>query len=145
MVKSFVLGRLVSRRGRLHAILVLFFALTTVAAADDEVRSYHVGVLHPNGVDVAGYSVEKPIGDRLYRFYTFGFPSLAAAGLSYYANYRGNGLTGTVGVGIGSVLYASLAYQWRLEDKAYLKLGAGGTAGVAYSGAYPVLSYERRF
>ena len=120
-------------------------AFTSATAAEGELRSYHIGLLHPNGVDVVGYSVEKRIGDKVYRFYNFGFPSLAAAGLSYYASYQGNGPTGTVGVGVGSVIYASLAYQWRFDDRAYLKLGAGLTAGVAYSGPYPVLAYEHRF
>ena len=130
------------RNGIAAGMLLCAFSAT---AADEEVRSYHVGLLHPNGVDVAGYSIEKRIGDKVYRFYNFGFPSLAAVGLSYYGNFRGNGPTGTVGVGIGSVLYGSLAYQWRLEEMDYLKLGAGLTAGVAYSGVYPVLAYEHRF
>ena len=126
-------------------VIVLLCAFTTAAATEVEVRSYHVGLLHPNGVDVAGYSIEKRISDNVYRFYNFGFPSFAAVGMGYYANYQGNGPTGTLGVGIGSVLYASLAYQWRLAGEDYLKLGAGLTAGVAYSGAYPVLAYEHRF
>jgi len=133
-----------SCRNGVAAGMLLLCAFSTIATAE-EVRSYHVGLLHPNGVDVAGYSIEKRIGDKVYRFYNFGFPSLAAVGLSYYGDYQGNGLTGTVGVGIGSVIYGSLAYQWRLEEIDYLKLGAGLTAGVAYSGVYPVLAYEHRF
>jgi hypothetical protein len=105
----------------------------------------HAGFLYPNGVDLAGYTVEQSIADNVYYFYTFGFPSLAAAGLSYYADYEGNGLSGTVGVGIGSVLYASLVYQWKIANKQYLKTGAGFATGVAYTGAYPALSYEYRF
>ena len=125
--------------------IILLFVFNSAVAAEEEVRSYHIGVLHPNGVDVAGYSIEKMIGEKVYRFYNFGFPSFAAIGLGYYANYPGKGPTVTLGVGIGSVLYASLAYQWRLEARDYFKLGAGLTAGVAYSGAYPVFAYEHRF
>ena len=105
----------------------------------------HFGLLYPNGVDVVGYSVEKRISANVYRFYTFGIPSLAAVGLSYYGSYGGDGLTSTLGVGIGSVLYGSLAYQWQMDKSRYWKLGAGVTFGVAYGGVYPVLSYEYRF
>ncbi|HLO25714.1 MAG TPA: hypothetical protein VK187_06345, partial [Geobacteraceae bacterium] len=89
--------------------------------------------------------VEKRIGSNFYRFYTFGFPSLAAAGLSYYSNYEGSGLSGTIGVGIGFILYGSLVYQWKLADMNYLKTGAGYATGIAYTGVYPALSYEHRF
>jgi hypothetical protein len=133
-------------------IRYVFFSISSLlplshghAQGDDSIRSMHLGLLYPNGVDVAGYSVEKRISADLYRFYTFGFPSLAAVGLSYYMNYGGDGLTSTVGVGIGSVLYGSVAYQWQTDKSCYWKLGAGVTAGVAYSGVYPVLSYEYRF
>ena len=89
------------------------------AQADDSIRSMHLGLLYPNGVDVAGYSVEKKISADVYRFYTFGFPSLAAVGLSYYRKYGGDGLTSAVGVGIGSVLYGSIAYQWQADASHY--------------------------
>lgn len=42
-------------------------------------------------------------------------------------------------------MYASLAFQWKIHMMDYLKLGAGLTTGVAYTGVYPVLSYEHRF
>jgi len=131
---------------RVLIILILFFAPSLSAAEERTATSLvHAGFLYPNGVDLAGYTVERSIADNVYYFYTFGFPSLAAAGLSYYADYEGNGLSGTIGVGLGSVLYASLVYQWKIADKQYLKTGAGFTTGIAYTGAYPALSYEHRF
>lgn len=128
--------------------VLICLARTACADADekDSVPSVHAGFLYPNGVDVAGYTVErKPeAGGKLYRFYTFGFPSLAAAGVSYYDNFDGSGLVATAGVGIGFVLYSSVAYQWRLDGKQYIKLGVGYATGIAYSGAFPALSYEHR-
>jgi len=94
---------------------------------------------------MAAYSVEKRISTNVFRFYTFVIPSLAAVGISYYRNYGGDGLTSTVGVGIGTVLYGSVAHQWQMVKSRYLKQGAGVTSGVAYSGVYPVLQYEYRF
>jgi len=105
----------------------------------------HFGLLYPNGVDVVGYTVESKLTDYFYRYYTFGFPALAAVGLSYYGSYWGNGFTAAIGVGIGSILNGALAYQWQMDKSRYLKLGAGMTVGVAYGGVYPVLSYEYRF
>lgn len=115
------------------------------AQGGESIKSMHLGLLYPNGVDAAGYTAERQISTDAYRFYTFGFPSLAAIGLSYYGDFGGDGFTGAVGVGIGSVLYGSVAYQWQADASHYWKLGAGVTAGVAYSGVYPVLSYEYRF
>lgn len=110
-----------------------------------KVSSFHAGIFHPNGVDLVGYSVERETAEGLHWFYTLGFPSFAAGGLSYYENYRDNGMFATVGIGIGSAAYASLGYQWRLSGKQYLKTGLGFTGGVAYSGLIPVLSYEHRY
>lgn len=113
-------------------------------AADHRVASYHAGLFHPNGVDLAGYSVEWRSPRVFHWFYTLGFPSLAAGGLSYYQDYQGNGTVATAGIGIGSVAYASLSYQWRLGDRQYIKTGLGLTGSIVYSGVLPVLSYERR-
>ena len=107
--------------------------------------SVHFGAMYPNGVDFVGYTVEAKIKSNTYRFYTFGFPSIAAAGLSYYENYEGNGMAAALGVGIGSVMYGSIAYQWQIASTQFVKLGAGLTASIIYSGVYPVLSYEHRF
>lgn len=128
-------------------IVLVLLSAPALGAAEERTASasVHAGFLYPNGVDLAGYTVEQSISDSVYYFYTFGFPSLAAAGLSYYADYEGSGLSGTIGVGIGSVLYASLVYQWKLVGKQYLKTGAGFTTGIVYTGAYPALSYEYRF
>ena len=115
------------------------------AQDDESIRSAHFGLFYSNGVDIAGYTVEKRINADVYSFYTFGFPALAALGLSYYRSYEGDGFTSSIGVGIGSVLYGSMAYQWQTDKLHYLKLGAGLTVGVAYGGVYPVLSYEYRF
>jgi len=108
-------------------------------------QSFHLGLMHPNGVDMAGYSVERKFSNDIYRFYNFGFPSLAAIGFTYYEKHKGNGFTATAGVGIGFVMYGSVAYQWKVEQQHYLKFGAGLATGVAYSGAFPVMSYEYRF
>lgn len=110
-----------------------------------KVTSYHGGLFHPNGVDLGGYSVEKGTPEGFHWFYTLGFPSFAAAGLSYYDDYAGNGKVATVGIGIGFAAFGSYSYQWHLGDHQYLKAGLGLTSGVAYSGVFPVLSYERRF
>lgn len=120
----------------------------TVAAEEIDpprVSSTHLGLMHPEGVDVAGYSAERKFTQDIYSFYTFGFPSLAAMGLTYYEQYEGSGFSATAGVGVGFVMYGSVAYQWRIGQQDYLKFGAGLAAGVAYSGAFPVLSYEYRF
>ena len=132
----------------LHIGFVFLLMLVPYVYADadeSKVESFHLGFLYPNGVDVVGYTAEEEIRDHLYRFYTFGIPSFAAIGVSYYKNYQGNGVSVAFGVGIGSVMYGSLAYQLKLKKTNYLKLGAGITTGVAYTGGYPALSYEHRF
>lgn len=123
-----------------------FICFSGVAVADDQAANFHAGFLYPNGVDVVGYTVERKLeaSEKLYHFYTFGFPSLAATGISYYQNFVDNGFVATAGVGIGFVLYSSVAYQWRVGCRQYLKLGAGYATGIAYSGAFPALSYEHR-
>jgi hypothetical protein len=117
--------------------LIFFCHANTVLAEDidgvDE-KSFHVGLMHPNGVDVAGYSVEKKLSNNTYSFYNFGLPSLAAIGFTYYEEYKGNGFTATAGIGIGFVMYGSVAYQWKIEQQNYLKFGAGLATG-----------YEHRF
>lgn len=114
-------------------------------ATEEKIRSYHYGFFHPSGMDIIGYSVEKEITDGLYRYYTFGLPSGAAIGINYYANYAGNGLTATAGIGIGILFDAALAYQYYLKKNDYLKIGAGYTHNIGYNGIFPVLAYERRF
>ena len=110
-------------------------------------RSYHLGFMYPNGADIAGYTHEHQINDKLYRFYTFGFPAVASIGLAYYANYEGNGFASSIGVGLGylSMIHGSIAYQWKIEEADYVKLGAGIATSLVYNGAFPVLSYEHRF
>lgn len=125
--------------------LLLAGLVNTAATADAETGSYHLGMLHPAGVDVAGYTSEKPLGGNVYRFYTFGLPALAAVGFNYYEHYGNTGFTATAGVGLGSVAYASAGYQWRLEEQTIVKTGAGYTTGIAYTGWYPVLAYEKHF
>jgi len=128
--------------------LMMLCCSSLACAAEDEaarVSSAHLGFVHPEGVDLAGYSVEEKFSRNVYSFYTFGIPSFAAMGLSYYEQYNGDGFTATAGVGIGFVLYGSAAYQWRTGQRDYFKFGVGLGAGVAYSGALPILSYEHRF
>lgn len=126
------------------AALILLPLSCGYARGDEPVKSVHLGLFHPNGVDVLGYSVEKQFDNNIYTFYTFGFPSLAAIGYSYYKHHEADSFTGTLGVGIGSVFYGSIAYQWITGDSHCLKLGVGWTTGVAYKGVYPVLTYEFR-
>jgi len=109
------------------------------------VPSFHAGFLDHNGVDIVGYTVEHKLKNRLYGYYNFGLPSIAAAGISYYFDYYNNGLVATVGVGIGSVAYSSLLYQIRISDKHVVKIGAGYTTSIVYTGIYPAVSYEMRF
>lgn len=111
----------------------------------ERTASIHAGFLYPNGVDLVGYTAEYRFGDSIYGYYTFGFPSLAAAGVTYYNDYNNNGPAATVGVGIGSVLYSSLVYQLRIDGMHFIKLGGGYTTGIAYSGIFPAASYEFRF
>jgi len=125
--------------------LFLFISVVDADAADAGIKSFHYGFMHPSGVDLVGYTVERQVTSDVYGYYTFGFPSLAAAGLAYYSAYEGNGLTGTLGVGIGSVLYGSVAYQIEFNKKHYLKIGIGLTTSVAYNGAFPVVSYENKY
>lgn len=112
-------------------------------------QSFHFGLMHPNGVDLAGYSVEKKFSNdyssNIYSFYNFGFPSLAATGLSFYENRNGNGLTATAGIGIGFIMYGSAAYQIKIDNNQYIKLGLGLGAGIVHSGLFTVISYEHRF
>jgi hypothetical protein len=118
------------------------------ACADEgNMRSYHLGFMYPNGADVAGYTVEDRIKDNIYRFYTFGLPSIASIGVTYYENYEGNGLAASCGVGLGvlSMIHGSLAYQWQVKETDYVKLGVGLATSLVYNGAFPVVSYEHRF
>lgn len=112
-------------------------------------RSYHLGFMYPNGADIAGYTVESKDQSKnnIYYFYTFGFPSFASAGVSYYEKYEGNGLAVSLGVGLGflSLLHGSIAYQWQIMETDYVKLGAGYASTLVYNGAFPVISYEHRF
>jgi len=131
------------------SMLLIYFHYANIAVADETTaakeKSVHLGLMHPNGVDVAGYSVEKSFSNNIYSFYNFGIPSFAAAGFTYYEERKGNGFSATAGVGLGFVLYGSAAYQWKIDPQNYLKFGAGLVAGVAYSGIFPVMSYEYRF
>lgn len=106
--------------------------------------SFHGGFFHPSGVDVAGYTVEHRWERGLHAYYTFGIPSFAAAGLSFYQNHEKHGLVATAGLGIGSIGYASLAYQWKFREGTFIKAGAGYATGIAYSGLFPVASIEWR-
>lgn len=136
-------------------ILLCFAVLLNInnALADSEgaakEQSFHMGLMHPNGVDLAGYSVEKKFNNELsnniYHFYNFGFPSLAATGFSFYENRNGNGFTATAGVGIGFVMYGSAAYQLKIDKNQFIKLGAGLGFGILHSGLFTVISYEHRF
>ena len=126
-------------------ILLTILFCSQAIASDEETASYHFGFIHPNGLDMAGYSVEKKISEHTYKFYTFGIPSFAAIGVSYYHNYSDNGMTATASLGLGTLFSASVAYQFKVDRNIYFKLGASYTSNIAYNGFFPVLSYEQRF
>jgi hypothetical protein len=145
-------GAMLNHALRINVILMAFAAIAGFSSNvcgdslnKERVSSFHLGFLDHNGVDLAGYTVEHKLKNGLYGFYTFGFPSIAAAGISYYFDYRNNGPVATIGVGIGSVMYSSLLYQFRIADRHFVKVGAGYTTGIAYTGIFPALSYEMRF
>ncbi len=110
----------------------------------------HAGFLHPNGVDLFGYSTEIQFSEHLYRYYTFGFPSLAAIGLNYYQSYTGDGVFASMGTGLGFLNQGnvSVGYQWQVLQKnqapAYIKFGVGYAGSLVFNGAYPVISFEQR-
>ncbi len=126
-------------------LLVWLLLLFSIAQVDAAEKSFHFGFVHPNGVDLIGYSVETKMDNNLYWYYTFGLPSFAAIGITYYSNHDGNGMTGTLGAGLGILLHASIAYQVNLGNRNFLKLGAGVVSGISYNGTIPVISYEHRF
>lgn len=130
-------------------ICVILFGASSAAHGDSYLQgrtaSFHAGFFSPNGVDLVGYTVEHELKHGFYGYYNFGFPSLVAAGISYYSDYNDNGPAVTVGVGVGSIFYSSLVYQLRIAEQKFIKLGVGYTTGIAYTGAYPSLSYEFRF
>ena len=137
------------------ACLLLVFSIAHASAADEAVRSFHVGVWHPNGIDLIGYSVERHMDNELYWYYTIGVPSVLAIGITHYSNRDGNGLTGTLGAGLGYSLYAAIAYQVKLGNKNFLKLGVASTLATYYPfapseesyyvGITGVIAYEYRF
>ena len=129
--------------------------VSSIAHAGAAVRSFHVGVWHPNGMDLIGYSVERHMDNKLYWYYTIGVPSLLAIGITHYNNRNGNGLTATLGAGLGYSLYAAITYQVKLGNKNFLKLGAASMVGTYYPFApieksyyvqtNAIVSYEYRF
>ncbi len=139
----------------LLASLLLVFSIAHAGASDGAVRSIHAGVLHPNGIDLFGYSVERHMDNKLYWYYTIGVPSVLAIGITHYSNRDGNGLTATLGAGLGYSLYVAIAYQVKLGNKNFLKLGAASTLATYYPFApsevsyyvetHPVIAYEYRF
>ncbi len=48
------------------ATLLLVFSIAHAGAADEASRSFHAGVLHPNGIDLFGYSVERNMDNKLF-------------------------------------------------------------------------------
>lgn len=141
----------IKRKSSYYSSLALMICACHAACADEvRSRSTHIGFLYPNGVDVLGYSIEDKLGDHLYQYYTFGYPALASIGISYYANYTGNGLSASIGTGIGYLNQAngSIAYQWQLppdKESCFVKFGIGYAESLVFSGAFPVLSLEKRW
>lgn len=142
-----------TEKGSFYCVMALvLFACAGVCEGAEETRtkSMHFGMLYPNGVDMVGYTIEDKLNDNFYRYYTFGFPSFASIGISYYKNYAGDGLTASIGTGVGFLnqVNGSVAYQWQIQqskESAFIKLGIGYAASLVFNGAIPVLSYEQRF
>ena len=65
----------------LFMCMALIFSIAQAGAADKAVNSFNFGVLHPNGVNLFGYSVETRMDRNPYWFYTFGSPTVAAIGI----------------------------------------------------------------
>ena len=135
--------------------LLLFLSIAQTAAAEELENSFNFGFLHPSGINLLGYTVEGHIDHKLYGYFTIGVPSLFAIGITHYSNHDGNGVTATLGAGLGYWLYASIAYQVKLGNKNFLKLGASLALATYYpyvsseeSYAFhtlPVVAYEYRF
>lgn len=115
------------------------------SAVPSATSSVHAGFFYPAGVDLVGYTSEHKSDHGFYWYSTFGFPSLAAVGVSLYSEHDGTGPVATAGIGIGAVAYTSLAYQIRAASGHYVKIGGGYVASIVYTGLYPVLSYEMRY
>ncbi len=135
--------------------VMLFFSCIQASVADDSEHSIHLGILHPSGMDLFGYSVERHMNDKLYWYYTIGVPSVLAIGIIHYNNRDGNGLTTTLGIGLGFSLYASITYQLKLGNQNFLKLGTSILVATYYPYApieetyyvitQPIIAYEYRF
>lgn len=141
-----------NKRSFYCVMALVLFACAGAGESAEETRttSMHLGMLYPNGVDVVGYTIEDKLNDNFYSYYTFGFPSLASIGISYYKNYAGDGLTASMGTGIGFLnqVNGSVAYQWQVQqskEPALIKLGVGYAASLVFNGVIPVLSCEQRF
>ncbi|MDO8312969.1 MAG: hypothetical protein Q7T25_13630 [Sideroxyarcus sp.] len=141
----------INKRGLYCFLALMIYAGAGVCEELDgnRSRSMHAGIFYPNGVDIVGYTIEDKLSDNLYRYYTFGFPALASIGISYYKNYAGDGLTASIGTGIGFLnqVNVSVAYQWQIrqnKEPAFVKLGLGYAESLVAHGAFPVLSFEQR-
>ena len=123
----------------MNYVFCLSIAQAGAAAASE--KSFHLGVVHPSGANLIGYSVERQMDDKLYWYYTIGVPSILAVGITHYSNRDGNGLTATLGGGLGYSLYASIAYQMKLGNNNFLKLGTG----LALATYYPYVSSDESY
>ncbi len=132
-----------------------FLSIAEAGEADASEKSFQLGLLPPSGANLLGYSVERHMHDTLYWYYTIGVPSVLAIGIIHYSNRDGNGLTATLGAGLGYSLYASIACPVKPGNKNFLKLGEAIALATYYPyvssdesydvQTFPFIAYEYRF
>ena len=136
---------LLFKSASLYAAAMLAIVYTCPTFADnegaDKLKSVHYGFFSSTGADFVGWETKSLIGSGLYSYYSFGFPSLVTAGIAHYENYNNGGIVLTAGVGFGTVMNASVSYQWKIEKQKYFEFGAGYALFFEGRGLFPVISY----
>jgi len=108
---------------------------------DDIYKSFHFGTFSSTGADLVGYRTISPIVGGIYSYYSFGIPSIASVGLSFYENYRGDGIILTGGYGVATLFNASASYQWKIKRDHFIEVGAGYGLLFEGQGFIPIISY----
>ena len=129
-------------------LLISSFLCQPAFSQDDplrKIKSSHYGLLSSTGMDMAGYETRIRLEGGLYWYYSFGFMSLVATGLSIHQQFDRNGFVVTAGVGLGAI-NAAIAYKRILDERQHIELGVGygGLFGSASAFPYPVISYVYR-
>lgn len=138
--------------------IVLFAACCfcrTAYSDDSEVRqmhAIHAGFFFPDGMDSLGFSSTVQFHEHCHRYYTFGYPAIAALGISCYQDFWGKGWTASLGTGLGLLNQGNitLAYQWPIQAESsdtdtYVRLGVGYASSLIFNGAVPIIALEQRW